>query len=341
MVQGRPGNANLGDRDGARSSLEKSLGVMGALIRDPRATAGDRVVLARLYNQRAQLDVDLDTRLQRIAAGLALLDGLSVTDQQDRPAVVTRASLVWADGAARVGKKDIEGARDKYGEAVRLFAKLFETSDEKDRANSSRNLSIGHKSYGAALWETGDRTGALDQYQRAETLDRQRVTREPENTTWQLDLSYSLASLAYAELRSNRTDDGVRHYQQSLELRQAVLKADPVNDQAQDAVARGHESLALTWQQLGDRPRALAAGLSGLEIRERRWAARPGDSQLRNQVINSLSSVYNIRVEMAQAASAAAARPSWQDARATIGRIAQLQADAIQAGVYHASRARP
>ncbi len=29
-VQGRPGNANLGDRDGARSSLEKSLGVMEA-----------------------------------------------------------------------------------------------------------------------------------------------------------------------------------------------------------------------------------------------------------------------------------------------------------------------
>ncbi len=332
-VQGRPGNANLGDRDGARSSLDKSLGVMEGLIRDPRATAGDRVVLARLYNARAQLDADPDTKLQRIAAGLSLLDGLSLTDRQNRGAVVTRASLVWADGAARVGAKDIEGARDKYGEAVKLFTTLFETSDEKDRANSSRNLSIGHKSYGAALWETGDRAGAVDQYARAEALDRERVSRDPKNTTWQLDLSFSLASLASAEIRSDRMDDGLRHYQQSLALREGVVQADPLHDQAQDAVARAHESLAQTWTLRGDLARALAAGLSGLEWRERRLAARPGDAGLRNQVITSLAAVYNTRVEIAsRAASGADARQRWQQARAAIGRIAQLQDEAIRAG---------
>ena len=331
-VQGRPGNANLGDRDGARSSLEKSLGVMDGLIRDPRATTEDRIALARLYNQRALLEVDPDAKRRRIAAGLSLLDGLSATEQQGRAVVVQRASLVWAYGAARAAVKDLAGARDKYGEAVGLFAKLFETSEEKEHANSSRNLSIAHKSYGAALWETGDRTGALDQYQRAETLDRERVRGDPDNTTWQLDLSFSLASLAFGELRSNRNDDGVRHYQQSLELRQAVLNADPLNDQAQDAVARGHETLAQALNQTGDRPAALAAGLKAVEWRDRRWSARPGDPALRDQLINSLSTVYNVRLDMAQAAGRGAARQQWEQARATIGRIAQLQEEAIRGG---------
>jgi hypothetical protein len=88
----------------------------------------------------------------------------------------------------------------------------------------------------------------------------------------------------------------------------------------------------VTWQQRGDRIRALEAGLNGLEWRERRFAARPGDEDLRNQLITSLSTIYDIRVEMARAASKAGARQRWQQARATIGRISQLQEDAIRAG---------
>src|SRR6185503_4776890 len=104
------------------------------------------------------------------------------------------------------------------------------------------------KSYGSVLWVLNNRSEALDHYRKAEALDRQRVAEEPQNTTWQLDLSYSLSSLAFAEIRSDRAEDGLRHYQQSLEIREGVLKVDPVNDQAQDAVARAHETLAQAYQ---------------------------------------------------------------------------------------------
>jgi non-specific serine/threonine protein kinase/serine/threonine-protein kinase len=332
-VQGRPGNANLGDREGARASLDKAVNGMERLVRDPPATVDDRVALARLYNQRAQLDDDRASKQKRITEGLTLLDGLDPSAQQRRLAMAVRASLLFEIASLLASDKDFEGAKAKYADVVGLFKQLFDTSDKGDRAENSRNLSIGHKSYGSALWLVGDHAGAIDQYERAEALDRDRVMQEPANTTWQLDLSFSLASLAFAEVRSGRSDDGLRHYQQSLELREGVLKADPVNDQAHDAVARAHENLALTWQQRGDRARALEAGLNGLASRERRFAARPGDAARRNQLITSLSTVYNIRVEIAsQAASGADARQRWQQARVAIGRIAQLQDDAARAG---------
>jgi eukaryotic-like serine/threonine-protein kinase len=331
-VQGRPGNANLGDREGARQSLDKAIGGMERLVQDSRATADDRVVLARLHNQRSSLEAEPALQLKRIADGLSLLDALPAGEQQRRLALGVKASLLFNDASVHAAAKEYEEAKSKYNQVVSIFQQLYDTSETANFTESSRNLSIGHKSYGSILWLLNDRSGALQQYQRAEALDRQRVEKEPENTTWQLDLSFSLASLAFAELRSARGEEGVRHYQQSLELREAVLKVDPVNDQAQDAVARGHESLALAWHQLGDRARALDAGLRGLEWRERRLAARPGDAELRNQVIASLSTVYNIRLDLAQAAPNGSARSYWQQARAAIARIAQLQEDAARAG---------
>jgi non-specific serine/threonine protein kinase/serine/threonine-protein kinase len=331
-VQGRPGNANLGDRDGARASLDKAIAGLERIVRDPGAAADDRVALARLYNQRTQLDTDRAARLQHIEAGLSMLDSLAPADQQRRQALAVRASLLFADAGVRVGSKEYDGAKATYQQVVALFQQLFETSDPPNWMESSRNLSIGHKSYGSVLWVMGDHEGAIDQYERAERLDRNRADQAPDNTTWKLDLSYSLASLAFAEVRSGREDEGLRHYQQSLELREAVLKVDPVNDQAQDAVARAHETLAFTWKQRGDFTRALESGLRAVGWRERRLTARPGDAELRDQLIVSLSTVYDVRLEMAKAASPQQARRDWQLARATIERVAQLQDEAIRGG---------
>jgi tetratricopeptide (TPR) repeat protein len=331
-VQGRPGNANLGDRDGARGSLDKAIATMQRIADNPRATVDDRVTLARLYNQRGGLDADNAIQLKRIADGLALLDSLNEGDRRQRQALSVRASLLFADGAARANTKSYDAAKAKYGQAVDIFQQLFDGSDSATRADSSRNLSIAEKSYGSVLWVLNNRSEAIDHYRKAEALDRQRVAAEPQNTTWQLDLSYSLSSLAFAEIRSDRPGDGLRHYQQSLEIREGVLKVDPVNDQAQDAVARAHETLAQAYQRTGDRERALASGIKGLELRERRLASRPKDPDLRNQVIGSLATVYDIRLEMAQAASNQRSREQWQHARSTIGRIAHLQDEAAGAG---------
>jgi tetratricopeptide (TPR) repeat protein len=239
---------------------------------------------------------------------------------------------VWAEGGARAGARDIPGARDNYGEAVKLFAQVLETSNAENLADNSRNLSIALKNYGAALSTLGDHTLGIEQYRRAEVLDRDRVTRDPTNTTWQLDLSYSLASLASSERQVGRLDEAVRHYEQALELRQGVLKVDPVNDQAEDAVARAHETLAMTLNQRGDRARALESALAAVRARERRATARPAEIELRNQLIDSVGTLYNVRVELAKAAHGADARQAWQDARAAIARVAQLQDETSRAG---------
>ena len=71
--------------------------------------------------------------------------------------------------------------------------------------------------------------------------------------------------------------------------------------------------------------------------RERRSNARPAELDLRNLMIRSLTTLYNIRVENAKSARGAAARQAWTEARATIARIGPLQEEVVRDGAATAA----
>jgi tetratricopeptide (TPR) repeat protein len=92
---------------------------------------------------------------------------------------------------------------------------------------------------------------ALSLYQKAVALDRGRVAREPDRGVWRLDLSFGLASIG--GLLSSQGDlQGAReNYLQAVELRQAVVAAEPEDVFAASSLARGYERIAAVTGRMG------------------------------------------------------------------------------------------
>jgi len=244
VVQGRRGDANLGDAAGARASLEKAETLRRRAAAAPGAGLADRVALAVVYDQRAYLAETRAERLSLVDHGLGVLDALTAEERATEDAARARATLLWNGAAARVEAKDYAGARPMYDEALQGYEHLLAIAAPRQQAQASRNLSIACKNYGALLWVQGEREAAMTLYRRALALDEARLATQPDHTTWRLDLSFSLASLAHAELGTGDVAGSVRHYEQALQLRTLALAADPQNAQAKAAVERGEQTLA-------------------------------------------------------------------------------------------------
>lgn len=329
-VQGRPGVSNLGDRQAAHTSFVKAQQVRERLVSDSRSTAADRVALARLYYNVAPLE-DRATGAARVAAGLDILDHLPQEEAEERSAQSLRASLLFTRGGAWADRKDYPAAKRDYAAAVEVYERLL-ASDVDRQPEGSRNLSIGLKSLGSVLWMLDDHAGAVVQYRRALDLDQARLATQTDNAEWKLDLSFSLASLAFAELNQHQGAEAVRHYQQSLELREDVWRDDPSNEQAQDAVARAHQTLADAYLQTGRTSDAIAAASRAVDLRERWRKAQPADPIRRARLAVALGSRYDARRRAAERLHGSAARAAWLQARADIVRIAALQDEARQTG---------
>ena len=244
QVQGRTGNANLGDADGARASGDKAVTLRRRIVAHAAARPEDTVDLATSLQGQARAGSSAEAQTAMVNEALVLLDGLPPSLGEDRRALNLRASLLWSRAGAHVRAKDFAAARDPYQQSLGLFERLLDSADDEGRPNASRNLSIVLKNYGALEWELGERPVALASYRRAQALDEARLALRPDDTTWLLDLSYSLASVAYTERETGDLRSSLDHYQQALTLRERALSGDPQNAQARTAVERARRSIA-------------------------------------------------------------------------------------------------
>ena len=243
-VQGRSGNANLGDESGARASGAKALALRRQIVQHPAARPEDAVNLAESLQGQAGAAASAEAQATAVGEALALLDGLPTAVGEGRRAANLRASLLWSLAGAHVRAKDYPAARAPYRRSVALFEQLLASADDDTRPNASRNLSIVLKNYGALEWELGERPLALDAYRRARALDEARLALRPGDTTWLLDLSYSVASVAFTERETGAFRASLDHYREALALRERALSGDPQNAQAQAAVDRARRSIA-------------------------------------------------------------------------------------------------
>ncbi len=244
QVQGRTGNANLGDVDGARASGDKAVALRRRIVGHAAALPQDTVDLATSLQGQARAAATAEAQTAMVSDALALLDGLPPSYGEDRRALNLRASLLWSRAGAHVRAKDFAAARDPYQQSVALFERLLDSADDEARPNASRNLSIVLKNYGALEWELGERPVALASYRRAQALDEARLALRPGDTTWLLDLSYSVASVAFTERATGDLRSSLAHYRQALTLREQALSGDPQNAQARAAVDRARGSIA-------------------------------------------------------------------------------------------------
>ncbi len=214
-------------------------------------------------------------------------------------------------------------------QATVLYEQLLHDAPPERQAEAGRSLAIAYKTLGAVRWVLDARDDAMADYQKALALDEARLATQPDNTTWLLDVSFSLASLAHAELTTDDSAAALAHYQRSLELRQRALAGDPQNDQAKDAVVRGYRTLARVLDARGESSAALAASAQAVALAVSRHEAHPDGRA--GALIEALIDDILRRRSVADRVPAQAAVLRSEACQA-IDRIGQLQRDVVARG---------
>ena len=329
-VQGRRGGANLGDQAGAAISLGKALQLRQALVASPAAGPADIVALAGVHERRGQIAASPQLRSAAALEGLQWLDRLPPEAAASPSARTSRAALLWSVGVSRADQKDYPAAAEHYRQATLLYEQLLHDAPPARQAEASRSLSIAYKTLGAVSWVLDARDDAMAEYQKALALDEARLVTQPDNTTWLLDVSFSLASLAHARLNTGDSASALAHYQRSLELRQRALAGDPQNDQAMDAVVRGYRTVARVLDVRGESTAALAASAQAVALAVSRHDAHP-DGGRAGPLIDALTDDVDRRRSVAGRVPAQATRLR-KEACQAIDRIVQLQRDMLTRG---------
>jgi tetratricopeptide (TPR) repeat protein len=277
-VQGAAGLANLGDRDGALATYRKAIAMLEPLAAEAGSRLDDRMKLANSLLRYAGIEPDQHAADHARDRARAIVESLS-GEERSVPAALTTRQLFWSDAAAQRRRgEDWPGARDAFQQQLAAAEEALKLSP--DSPNASRNLSLAYKSLGAASEMLGQPAEALKLYESALELDRRRVEKEPSQLLWQLDLSFAVGSIGALQMAASDLAGARRHYEDAVKLREGVVAADPDDDFARLALARGFERLALVHQGLGDAATAVDYGQKRVQVFRQRLANHPERDQV-------------------------------------------------------------
>jgi non-specific serine/threonine protein kinase/serine/threonine-protein kinase len=272
-VQGGYGMSNLGDHEATRATLLKAVGLLDPVASPTKGRLEDRLTLATSLVRLAHVDPTPAESAAYVQRSRAIVEALT-PDERATPWAIGIEEALWADiGSRQQAVHDFEGARISFEHGLEAARRAFELNPRD--LNASRNLSLQYKQLGATLQLLSRRDEALALFQRALDLDRARVAAEPGVSLWQLDLSFSEGSVG-ALLEGNEDFIGARSwYESAVAHRLAVVKADPNEDFAKTALARGYERLAIIHNEMGDVPGALDLNDRRVEIFRDRLTQHP------------------------------------------------------------------
>ena len=241
QVQGAPGVENLGDRGAAKRSYEKVLTLLEPLAARPDADPHDSLGVIE-----ARLGLDLlaarDPPHADLEHARALLEALPA-EVRARPRSLTLEGALWNQIALQhLRVKDYPKLRDARRHQLRAAEAVWR-SDPNDM-NAARSVSLACKQLGAVLEVLKSPDEARPLYDRALELDKARVEREPGRGLWKLDLSFSLGSIAGLLQAAGDLDAALAHAHQAVDLRRAVVAAEPNDDFARGSLVNGYRRLA-------------------------------------------------------------------------------------------------
>jgi non-specific serine/threonine protein kinase/serine/threonine-protein kinase len=254
-VQGAPGVVNLGDGAAAKRSYEKALMLFEPLAARTGADPGDSfgVIEARLGLDLLAGDDAPGTDLDQARA---VLEALPATVRAQPQSLFLEGALWNQIALQHLRVKDYPKLRDARRNQLRAAEAVWH-SDPTD-LNAARNVSLACKQLGAVLEVLKSPAEARAFYDRALALDTARVEREPTRGVWQLDLSFSLGSIAGLLQAAGDLDAALAHTQRAVDLRRAVVAAEPNDDFARGSLVHGYRRLATIEGRRGRVVEALA-----------------------------------------------------------------------------------
>lgn len=224
---GRPNGPNLGDKDAAFKSYEKSIAVFEDLV----ARAPD------------------DWNFQRhLAISYERLGNLLLQDQKYQQALeIFRKAHALKEAVAELhpnGRRDLSFSYNKLGdvfvrmgrtdEAYEMFAKSLEIRKqlaEADPADSEmqRGYTVGLNRVADVLLELGRTEDAIANYEASLQRRVANADAQPDNPSATMDLAVGHFKYAHVLARIDRLDDALGHFTTARAILRGMADADPAN----------------------------------------------------------------------------------------------------------------
>ncbi len=263
-LEGSSGLSNLGRREDARAHLNKALALREhALALDPGSAQAARD-LAQTHRAIAGLGGG-EEALRRGEASLAIINRLLERGPQSKELLSDRAKSEFYVGRGYAGLK-------RWGDA----AVHYRNALAADEASGTGDVALYRRSLGSVLIQADDLEGALQEYQKAASLDEQHVRANPSNGRAKLDLSYDYSDWALILGRLKRPAGAAAHYGRVVAIREEMRAADRRDARAANGLVSGLWRLGNALADSGDRSGSEAAFQRAVGAGESAAAAFPG-----------------------------------------------------------------
>jgi serine/threonine protein kinase len=221
-VQGRSGEANLGQYASARESYQKALALLQQPAPDP--------VIDRKRRRLLALTMIRLGGYQEISKALEILESVHRERAKD---AATLIDLATGDG----GMADLMAERRDL--PLALSFRLREWSLRKqildaDSRNmpATRNYALASKKLGALLWMMNRGPEAMGYYQTALRLEEGWAELEPSSADASMAISYSHSDIGFLLSQDKKFPEALAHYRKTVEIRENLARADPQNARA-------------------------------------------------------------------------------------------------------------
>jgi tetratricopeptide (TPR) repeat protein/tRNA A-37 threonylcarbamoyl transferase component Bud32 len=273
QVQGASGLPNLGDQQSSSRSYREAASLLEGLGGAAPPTPADSIWLAETYVRLRDFETDTARRQELLERARRAIEAVRASTDQD-VRVLSVYNVVWtAIAYDQQRSKAYEAARESLLKAAQASEIALRLSPENP--NLSRSLSLNYKNLGATLQELDRHDEALSLYEKALTLDRTRLERQPSVALWKLDLSFSYGSMGTFLMAKRDYRGALDWYNRAVALREEVVAADPDEDFAKGALARGYDRQASLQARVGDRAAAVDTQMRRVTIYERRLKEHP------------------------------------------------------------------
>ncbi len=285
-IQGDDANsANTGETGAALENYRKALAIQVNLVAQMPDSDAERRTLAKLYvNIGDQLSAkgDLEGQQDLCRQAVTIFSEIVQKDSQNAVARTDLASALFYLALAVRAKGDYDGAIIYYRQAADIHEKLALVAEEADKRSARlRNAALIYKNIGGVYEQKQDSASALELYLKAETIDRENAAANPNNAQYQLDLSFTLNSIASSLTNQGNFSEAQKNCRRALEIQEKMAAADPQNAFAKTAVARTYRRMGDILKKLENFDEAFAYYQKSIKMFEQYSQADPSNTNLR------------------------------------------------------------
>jgi eukaryotic-like serine/threonine-protein kinase len=250
-IQGKPGEPNVGDLEGAVASYRKASAILLAVLEKNPSDFEAQLNLVDAYQDLSYCYGYMGDRAERDKAvqqaSRAAEDAVH-RYPANRRARMTLASAYFAQALAFDLPKS-EATVEAWRKCLGVYQSLL--SDNPQGNAELRNVALVHKYLSEVFLDLGRNGEGLEEASQAERADSKRLSAHPSDRGIQLDLTYDLNQSAAAYEAMGDIPKALDRYRRVLEIRLKLSQADPKDSAKRERLLYSQSVVAGALIELG------------------------------------------------------------------------------------------